>query len=156
MITINLINGVPFTMYCDIESFNTESKTQKPSCNNLVIKSSYPDLLEEHEVTYMGKDCGEHLANTIIKYEDKFKKLLKENIIMDEESVTGEPTNCFYCNKKLGEDIVRDHDHFNGKFRGYAHNICNLNSKKPSFVPLYFYNGSKYDIHLFIKELAIT
>ena len=29
--------------------------------------------MEEHEVTYMGKDCGEHLANTIIKYEDKFK-----------------------------------------------------------------------------------
>ena len=147
---------VPFTMYCDIESFNTESNTQKPFCYNLVIKSSYPDLMKEHEVTYMGKDCGEHLANTIIKYEDKFKKLLKENIIMDEESVTGEPTFCFYCNKKLGEDIVRDHDHFNGKLRGYAHNICNLNSKKPDFVPLYFYNGSKYDIHLFIKELAIT
>ena len=82
---------------------------------------------------------------------------------MDEESVTGEPTICFYCNKQLGEDlrtgfanIARDHDHFNGKFRGYAHNICNLNSKKPNFVPLYFYNGSKYDIHLFIKKLAIT
>ena len=149
-------NRVSFTMFCDIESFNTESNTQKSFCYNLVIKSNYPDLMEEHEVTYMGKDCGEHLANTIIKFEDKFKKLLKENIIMDEESVTAEPTNCFYCNKQLGEDIVRDHDHFNGKFRGYAHNICNLNSKKPNFVPLYFYNGSKYDIHLFIKELAIT
>ena len=44
-------NRVPFTMYCDIESFNTESKTQKPFCYNLVIKSSYPDLMEEHEVT---------------------------------------------------------------------------------------------------------
>ena len=22
----------------------------------------------------------------------------------------------------LGNDIVRDHDHLNGKFRGYAHN----------------------------------
>ena len=56
--------------------------------------------MKEHEVNYMGKDCGEHLANTITKYEDKFKKLLKENIVMDEESVTGEPTICFYCNKK--------------------------------------------------------
>ena len=31
-----------------------------------------------------------------------------------------------------------------------------LNAKKPNFVPLYFYNGSKFDIHLFIKELAKT
>ena len=71
---------------------------------------------------------------------------------MNVETVTGEPTMCFYCNKKLGEDVVRDHDHFNGKFRGYAHNICNLNAKIPIFVPLYFYNGSKYDIHLSLKN----
>ena len=57
---------VPFTIYCGIESFNTESSTQKPFCYNNVIKLSYPDLMEEHEVTYMGKDCGEYLANTII------------------------------------------------------------------------------------------
>ena len=63
---------VPFTMYCDIESFNTEAITQKPFCYNLVIKPSYPDLMEEHEVTYMGKDFGEYLANTIKKIEDKF------------------------------------------------------------------------------------
>ena len=31
-------NRVPFTMYCVIESFNTESNTQKPFCYNLVIK----------------------------------------------------------------------------------------------------------------------
>ena len=43
---------------------------------------------------------------------------------MNVESVTGEPTICFYCIKNLGEDVVRDHDHFNGKFRGYARNIC--------------------------------
>ena len=55
-------------MYCDIESLNTEAIIQKPFCYNLVIKSSYPDLMEEHENTYMGKDCGEHLAITIIKY----------------------------------------------------------------------------------------
>ena len=93
-------NRVPFTMYCDIESFNTKVNTQKLFCYNLIIKSSYPDLMEEHEVNYMGEDCGEHLANTIIKYEDKFKKLLNENIVMNDESVTGEPIICFYCNKK--------------------------------------------------------
>ena len=30
----------------------------------------------------------------------------------------------------MSEDVVRDHDHLNGKFRGYAHNKCNLQAKK--------------------------
>ena len=29
----------------------------------------------------------------------------------------------------MGNDIVRDRDHINGKFRGYAHNMCNLQAK---------------------------
>ena len=41
--------------------------------------------------------------------------------------------------------LLRDHDPFNGKFRGYANDSCNLKSKEISFMPLYLYNGAKYD-----------
>ena len=53
----------------------------------------------------------------------------------------------------MGEDIVRDHNHLNGKFRGYAHNKCNLQAKN-TFVPIYAFNSSSYDNHLFITKLA--
>ena len=53
----------------------------------------------------------------------------------------------------MGEDVVRDHDHLNGKFRGYAHNKCNLQAKN-TFVPMYAYNSSNYDNHHFITKLA--
>ena len=49
---------------------------------------------------------------------------------------------------------VRDHDHFTGKFRGAAHNPCNLQFKKPKFTPVIFHNLSGYDAHLFVKNLG--
>ena len=58
------------------------------------------------------------------------------------------------CNEELGEDRVRDHCHLSGKFRGAAHEICNLKYKVPKFFPVVFHNMSGYDSHLFIKTLG--
>jgi hypothetical protein len=62
--------------------------------------------------------------------------------------------NCYYCDKPLNNDRVRDHDHLTGKYRGAAHNWCNLQARKDKFVPVFFHNLSHYDAHLFIKQLT--
>ena len=49
---------------------------------------------------------------------------------------------------------MRDHCHFTGKYRGVAHNLCNLQFKKPKFTPVIFHNLSGYDSHLFVKNLG--
>ena len=49
---------------------------------------------------------------------------------------------------------VRDHCHYTGKYRGAAHNICNLRYKIPKEIPVVFHNGSIYDYHFIIKELV--
>ena len=41
-----------------------------------------------------------------------------------------------------------------GKYRGAAHNICNLRYKVPKEIPIVFHNGSTYDYHFIIKELV--
>ena len=53
----------------------------------------------------------------------------------------------------MGKDRVRDHCHLTGKYRGAAHNDCNLRYRIPKFFPVYFHNLSGYDCHLFIKKL---
>ena len=50
---------------------------------------------------------------------------------------------------------VRDHCHYTAKFRGAAHNICNLRDKIPKKIHVVFHNGSTYDYRLTIKQLAI-
>ena len=57
--------------------------------------------------------------------------------------------------KKIWEDIKFGIiAHFTGKYRGVAHNSCNLNCRKPMILPVIFHNLQGYDAHLFIKQLA--
>ena len=49
---------------------------------------------------------------------------------------------------------VRYHSQFTGKFRGAANSICNLRYKTPKEIPVVFHNGSTYDYHFIIKQLA--
>ena len=68
---------------------------------------------------------------------------------------------CYICKKRFSTDDnnkkyhkVRDHCHCTGKYRGAAHDICNLRYKIPKEIPVVFHNGSTYDYHFIIKELA--
>ena len=51
---------------------------------------------------------------------------------------------------KKFEIIVTIH----GENKGAAHSICNLKYSIPKKIPVAFHNGSNYDYHFIIKELA--
>ena len=72
---------------------------------------------------------------------------------------------CYICEKKFWDDKnkkseynlyhkVRDHCHYAGKFRGAAHNICNLRCIVPKNILIVFHHGSTFDYHFVIKKLA--
>ena len=66
---------------------------------------------------------------------------------------------CYICKKEFNNNDkknykVRDHCHYTGKYRGAAHNTCNLRYKVPKEIPIVFHNGSTYDYHFIIKELV--
>ena len=72
---------------------------------------------------------------------------------------------CYICEKEFCTDKnnekefklkqkVRDHCHYTGKYRGAAHSICNLRYKIPKEIPVVFHNGSTYDYHFIIRQLA--
>ena len=70
-----------------------------------------------------------------------------------DELVYDSSTLCHLCNEELSEDEVRDHCHLSRKFRGAAHEVCNLKYKVLKFFPVVFHKFSAYDSHLFIKTL---
>ena len=82
----------------------------------------------------------------LTKEEKKIHRLQKKLSYMQKRFSTGDD------NKKYHK--VNDHCHYTGKYRGAAHSICNLRYKTPKEIPLVFHNGSTYDYHFIIKELA--
>ena len=61
---------------------------------------------------------------------------------------------CYICKKEFDTSDkkhhkVRHHCHYTGKYRGAAHNICNLRYKIPKEIPIIFHNGSTYDYRNF-------
>ena len=77
------------------------------------------------------------------KDEDKFKKA----------------EECYICNKKYtNKDIrVRDHCHITGKYRGSAHQECNLELRvnpEQLKIPVIFHNLRGYDSHFIMQEIG--
>ena len=167
---------LPFTIYADLECLlekmstcqnnSNESSTTKinkhsPSGYSQFTHCSFDNLKTklnyyrgEDCMKKSGKDLGTHVTK-IINYEKKkmISLTIKEEIYHNKQKI------CYICKKGFNKNDkkqqkVRDHCHYTGKYRGAAHNICNLRYKVPKEIPIVFHNGSTYDYHFMIKELV--
>ena len=78
------------------------------------------------------------------------KKLIMAN---EDEEIENNSNICWKCKEQLNTDKVKDHCHISGKFRGPAHNKCNINLRLPKKLPIIFHNLQGYNGHLRFKEL---
>ena len=143
------------------ESSTTKINKHTPSGYSIFTHCSF-DKSKNKLNYYRGKDCmrkfskdlREHLSK-IIDYENK--KMIP--LTTEEKIYHNKQKICYICKKEFSNNEkknykVRDHCHYTGKYRGTAHNICNLRCKVSKEIPIVFHNGSIYDYHFIIKELV--
>lgn len=112
---------------------------------------------------FQGERCMKHFVASLIRdvnyLTDRYlNNILPKEVNPQRESEVACEKICSICGDefKSFEPWVVDHCHLTMKIRGKAHNKCNLAYRTPRFVPVFFHNGSKYDTHLVIMELAKT
>ena len=152
------------------ESSTTKINKHTPSGYSIFTSCSFDESKNKLNY-YRGKDCmkkfckdlKEHATRTINHEKKKIIPLTKEEKINYNDQKV-----CYICKKEFDtidttkssslerkkHHKVRDHCHYTGKYRGAAHNICNLRYKVPKEIPVVFHNGSTYDYHFIIKELV--
>ena len=95
-------------------------------------------------IIFKGKDCINKFTAWVLDKQKWTKKITKQcfnkrlRMAVQDEQKYQDSQNCWICNEELNTDKVRDHCHVTGKFRGAAHNKCNINLRLPKKLPIIF------------------
>ena len=120
--------------------------------------SLFRSIEHKHDV-YSGKSCMKRFCESLREHAMKIINYKKKKM----KSLTNENAKlCYICKEKieikyLKDKIyreVRDHCQYTGEYRGSVHSIYNLKYTVPKKTLIAFYNGSNYDYHFIIKDLA--
>ena len=130
---------------------------KNPDCDNL-------NLEKECYIKYFGEYCVEWFVNEMLEIESYMKNYFKIEIENNFDTISKnyDQTTCWLCEKefrpkdKKENPIVKNHCLLTGRFRGLAHNNCNLNTRKAhtSFGRILFHNFSGYHCHLIFEKLV--
>ena len=171
---------VPFVIYADFEAITEKISSCRP--NN---DKSFTEAYQKHTDCGFGYKVvccyddkysqplkiyrGEKAVYTFMEYlldEVKYcKKIMKTEfnkplkMTKENEDKFQKAEECYICNKKYTnkDTRVRDHCHITGKYRGSAHQECNLqlrvNPEKIK-IPVIFHNLRGYDSHFIMQEIG--
>ena len=171
---------VPFVIYADFEAITEKISGCQPNNNK-----SFTDTYQKHTDCGFGYKVvccyddkysqplkiyrGEKAVYTFLEYmldEVKYcKKIVKQQfnkplkMTKEDEDKFKIADECHICNNKYtDEDIrVRDHCHITGKYRGSAHQECNLKLRvnpEEVKIPVIFHNLRGYDSHFIMQEIG--
>ena len=171
---------VPFVIYVDFEAITekvqgcqpnndksyTEAYQKHTACGyGYKVVCCYDDKYTKPINIYRGEKAVNKFMEKMLKEVKYCKNIMKKEfnkplrMTKDNEDKFQKAEECHICNKQYTEkDIrVRDHCHITGKYRGSAHQECNLKLRiKPEEIkiPVIFHNLKGYDSHFIMQEIG--
>ena len=172
--------SVPFVIYADFEAITekvsgcqpsneksyTEAYEKHTDCGyGYKVVCCYDDKYSKPVQIYRGENAVykfmENMLEEVNWCKSKMKKHFNKPLKMTKENETDfqKAIKCHMCDiKYTDKDIrVRDHCHITGKFRGSAHQDCNLKLQvKPERIkiPVIFHNLRGYDSHFIMQQIG--
>ena len=171
---------VPFVIYADFEAITEKISGCQPNNNKSYTEAyqkhtdcgygykvvcCYDDKYSKPTKTYRGKKAVYKFMEAMLDEVKYCKKVAKKEfnkplrMTKEDEKEFQKAKECHICNKKYTDkDIrVRDHCHITGKYRGSAHQECNLKLRvnpEEVKIPVIFHNLRGYDSHFIMQEIG--
>ncbi|KYN03348.1 hypothetical protein ALC62_05813 [Cyphomyrmex costatus] len=108
-----------------------------------------------------GANCVECFVDELYRLMHRVKSLFLRNTAMNQFTTQQwkqflDATRCHICEKpfQMEHKRVRDHCHVTGRYRGAAHEHCNVNYQESCVIPVLFHNLSGHDAYFIIKGIA--
>ena len=171
---------VPFVIYADFEAITEKIDGCQPNSNKSYTEAyqrhtdcgygykvvcCYDDKHTKPIQLYRGEKAVYKFMENMLEEVKYCKKVMKTffnkplKMTKEDEEEFEKAKECHICDKKYTEkDIrVRDHCHITGKYRGSAHQDCNLKLRinpKEIKIPVIFHNLRGYDSHFIMQEIG--
>ena len=172
--------AMPFVIYADFEAIIEKISSCKPNNDKSYTEAyqkhtdcgygykvvcCYDDKYTKPVQIYRGEKAAYKFMEAMLEEVKYCKKTMRKcfnkplKMTKDDLDVFEKATECHICNKQYtSEDIrVRDHCHITGKFRGSAHQECNLKltlNPDEIKIPVIFHNLRGYDSHFIMQEIG--
>lgn len=151
----------PFIIYADFETLVIQEEEEvryEPCSFGLAIIDWKGDMIDSF--FYRGEDTSHRFLEYLMNMRPVLQRILKENLKLLEmtdrlRSILMSSEKCHICGEKFDSkfDIVADHDHLTGVYRGPAHNECNLALRFTNKIPVVFHNFKNFDCHIIIQGI---
>ena len=171
---------VPFVIYADFEAITEKISGCQPNNNKSYTEAyqkhtdcgygykivcCYDDEYSKPTKTYRGKKAVYKFMEAMLDEVKYCKTVIKKEfnkpsrMTKKDEKEFQKAEECHICNKKYTDKDtrVRDHCHITGKYRGSAHQECNLKLRvnpEEVKIPVIFHNLRGYDSHFIMQEIG--
>ena len=172
--------SVPFVIYSDFEALTEKVQGCKPNNDKSYTEAyqkhadcgygykvvcCYDDKYSKPVQIYRGENAVYKFTEKMLYEVNCCKQIMKKHfnkplkMTDEDEKDFQKATKCHICDQQYTDKdiMVRDHCHITGKFRGSAHQDCNLKLQiKPETIkiPVIFHNLRGYDSHFIMQEIG--
>ena len=171
---------VPFVIYADFEAIIEKISGCQPKDNDSYTEAyqkhtdcgygyklvcCYDDKYSKDSRIYKGEKAVYRFLEAMLREVEYCKRVMKKEfnkplkMMKEDEEEFQKAQECYICSMKYtNKDIkVRDHCHITGKYRGSAHQECNLKLRvnpEEIKIPVIFHNLRGYDSHFIMQEIG--
>ena len=171
---------VPFAIYADFEALTekiqgcqpnneksyTEAYQKHIDCGyGYKVVCCYDDKYSKPVQIFRGENAVHQFMEAMLEEVKYCKKVIKKyfnkplRMTEKNEEAFQKTEECHICDRKYTDkDVrVRDHCHITGKYRGSAHQECNLKLKiepEKIKIPVIFHNLRGYDSHFIMQQIG--
>ena len=149
----------------DKRSYTEAYQTHEDCGYGYKVVCCYDDKYSKHTRIYRSENAVYKFMEKMLEEVECCKAVIKKHfnkpLVMTEVDEQHFKTmdGCHICGEKYTDkDVrVRDHCHITGKFRGSAHQECNLKLRiKPEDIkiPVIFHNLRGYDSHFIMQQIG--
>ena len=166
--------AAPFVIYADFEAMNEKVHGCQPKNDKSYQKHKdcgygykivcrYDDKYSKPVQIYRGGDAVYKFMEKNVRRKSngakkmKYKHFNKDMILTKDDEINYKTADkCYSCNKKYSEKVirVRDRCHITGKYRGSAHQDCNINYRFTDKITIIFHNLRGYDSHFIMQTIG--